>query len=571
MPLQIPRVRFYSSTKAMARINSNSFGNFSSALFGFRIHVGFPSRPVLTVALSMLGAFGGVAQDTTKAAAAVPPPAVSVPGGLHSKPFEVELRSPVPSTDAAIRYTLDGSVPTERSASYTQPISITNSVYLRARTFVAGQGASHVVAHSYTFVADDFRRFESTLPILLINSFGRTIPHRTKVEASFRIVEPPAGGSIPVDATAAWEGRVEINQRGNTSRQFPKRSYTVKLIDQEARPAKVPLAGLPEDADWVLYAPYFDRTLLRDALIYDLSNRIGRYAPRTRYVEVFVAGSRGTVGSRDYVGVYVLEEKIKRGRHRVQFSDAPAGEEPQPSGPHYLFKMDHVDPDEKGFRTGRGLHFLYVQPKEREITGEQSQWLLNSLNQFERALYGRAFADPVEGYAKFLDVDAFIDHFWLVEMSKNVDGLRFSAFLQWRPGGKLKMGPIWDWDQSFGNANFYDGDSPEGWYWPNIRDTEINWFARLRKDPEFRRRYTARWLELRRGAFATAEIFRRMDALVASMGDARQRNSVRWPTRREYPAYVNQMKRWIQQRVDWIDQELASSAKASKPDADRGE
>ena len=557
----------------MARTDSNWVKNFSGAHFGFRLHVRFLTQPSLTFALWMLGAFGGFAQDTTKdAAATIPPPEFSVPGGLHSKPFEVELRSPAPATAAVIRYTLDGSEPTERSASYAQPISITNSIYLRARTFVAGQGASRVAAHSYTFVAEDVRRFESSLPILVINSFGQTIPHRTKVEASFRIVEPPAGGSISVDATAAWEGRVEINQRGNTSRQFPKRSYTLKLIDPQGRPAKVPLAGLPEDADWVLYAPYFDRTLLRDALIYDLSNRIGRYAPRTRYVEVFVAGPRGRVGQRDYVGVYVLEEKIKRGRHRVQFSDVPAGDESLKSDLGFLFKMDHVDPDEKGIRTGRGLHFLYVQPKEREITSEQSQWLTDYLNQFERALYGRAFADPVEGYAKFLDVDAFIDHFWLVEMSKNVDGLRFSAFLQWRPGGKLKMGPIWDWDQSFGNANFYDGDSPEGWYWPFIRGTEIDWFARLRKDPEFRRRYTARWFELRRGAFATAEIHRRMDALVASMGEARQRNSTRWPTRREYPDYVNQMKRWIQHRVDWIDQELAASAtKSPKADAVAGE
>jgi hypothetical protein len=233
--------------------------------------------------------------------------------------------------------------------------------------------------------------------------------------------------------------------------------------------------------------------------------------------------------------------------------------------------MDHVDPEEKGFHTARGLHFLYVHPKEREITPEQSTWLASYLNQFEQTLHGQAFADPKEGYAKFLDVDAFIDHYWLVEMSKNVDGFRFSAFLQLSPGGRLKMGPIWDWDQSFGNANFYGGDSPEGWYWPNIREKEIRWFARLNQDPSFQRRTIERWRELRRGPFETSQILRRIDALVASLGEAQQRNTTRWPTRRNYPDYVRQMKQFIQVRLEWIDHELDwTSDRSSKPAEDGG-
>jgi spore coat protein CotH len=227
--------------------------------------------------------------------------------------------------------------------------------------------------------------------------------------------------------------------------------------------------------------------------------------------------------------------------------------------------MDHIDPDEKGFRTGRGLHFLYVQPKEREISREQSVWLIDYLNQFERTLHGRAFADPNEGYAKFLDVDAFIDHYWLVELSKNVDGFRFSTYLQLKEGGKLRMGPIWDWDQSFGNANFYGGDSPEGFYWPYIRQTEIDWFARLSQDPQFQRRCLERWTELRRDAFDTTRIFDRIDALVASLGEAGRRNSNRWPTRRDYSEYIEQMKGWIRQRGEWIDrQNGAASAHATR-------
>ncbi len=517
---------------------------------------GFYPLLLFELALWLFGLMVGFGQGSAQGTDSPLSPRFSVPGGIYAQPFKVALLAPGAPPEAMIRYTLDGSVPTAQSALYAGSLHVSHSVQLKARTFVPGGDPSPVVGQAYTLLAADFQPFDSTLPLIVINTFNQPIPHLTKVPGTFQILEP-GGGTISVTGKVTWQGRMEINRRGNTSRQFPKHSFTVKLVEENGRSAKVPLAGLPEDSDWVLYAPYFDRTQLRDVLAYELSNRIGRYAPRTRFVEVFVAGPTGRMSRRDYVGVYVLEEKIKRGPNRVKLDEAVAGQGEVASSNGYLFKMDHVDPGEVGFHTARGLHFLYVHPKEREITGEQRTRLVNYLNEFERTLYGRTFADPNEGYAKFLDVDAFIDHFWLVEMSKNVDGFRFSAFLQLSPGGKLKPGPIWDWDQSFGNANFYGGDSPEGWYWPHIRETEIDWFNRLRKDPQFQQRYVRRWFELRRGPFGTAQLLRRIDALVASLGEAQQRNSDRWPTRREHSDYVRQMKRWIQHRVDWIDQELA--------------
>ncbi len=513
-----------------------------------RRHLGF--------ALWIFGTIVCFGQSNTPVKSPVPSPEFSVPGGIRPQPFEVKLQAPSAPPESVIRYTLDGSDPTQQSALYTSPLSVTRSVRVKARTFSPGAGASPTVSQSYTLLAADFQPFNSSLPLIVVNTFGQPVPHLTKVPGSFQILEP-AGGANSVTGKPTWQGRVEINRRGNTSRQFPKHSYTLKLTDDSGQSSKVPLAGLPADSDWVLYAPYFDRTQLRDVLAYELSNQLGRYAPRTRFVEVFVAGPTGRMGNRDYVGTYVLAEKIKRGRNRVNLDATEAGEASGETPGGYLFKKDHVDPGEIGFRTGRGLHFLYVYPKERDITGEQRTRLVNYLNQFERTLHGRNFADPNEGYAKFLDVDAFIDHFWLVEMSKNVDGFRFSAFLQLSPAGKLKMGPTWDWDQSFGNANFYGGDSPEGWYWPHIRETEIDWFDQLRKDPQFQQRYIKRWFELRRGPFATAQLLRRIDALVATLGEAQQRNSNRWPTRRDYLDYIRTMKRWIQRRVDWIDRELA--------------
>jgi len=232
------------------------------------------------------------------------------------------------------------------------------------------------------------------------------------------------------------------------------------------------------------------------------------------------------------------------------------GAETEASSGGFIFKKDHIDPAETGFRTQQGIRFLYVYPKEGDISEKQKSWLNNYLNQFEKVLFGRHFADPTNGYARYLDVDAFIDHFWLVEMSKNVDGFRFSAFLHLNKNDKLKMGPLWDWDQSFGNANFYDGANPESWYWPYIKETEINWFARLRQDPDFQQRYVDRWAELRNGPFAPSNILARVDELTASFAEAQMRNSRRWPTHQRHEDYIRRMKQWIQSRIAWIDQQF---------------
>jgi hypothetical protein len=122
--------------------------------------------------------------------------------------------------------------------------------------------------------------------------------------------------------------------------------------------------------------------------------------------------------------------------------------------------------EETGFRTSRGVQLLYVDPKEKDLTPEQKAWLTRYMNQFERALNGPNFASPTQGYAKYLDVDSFIDQHLIVEMSKNVDGFRYSCYMHKDRGGKIKVEPLWDWNLSFGNANYHEGWMTENWYWP---------------------------------------------------------------------------------------------------------
>jgi len=369
-----------------------------------------------------------------------------------------------------------------------------------------------------------------------------------------------------VDLSAAdFDGRTLINLRGRASLRYPKRSYTLKTVDASEDMAAFSILGLPKEADWVLYAPYPDKTLMRDVLAYELSNQIGRWAPRTKFVELFLNETGGKLSRRDYLGVYVFEEKVKRDKNRVNIGNLSPDDNATPKlTGGYIFKKDHNENDgggpmwgpgpafqaasssvKNGFPTGPGSFpgnpegfqppyrgssrsasssssssrssrnsnqivtnylgaptrrplptasrtimrsdddeevefvedeslkayfrtnlrtnkFYYVDPEPDELTGVQRAWLQNYVNQGETALYGPDFKDATKGYAAFLDADSFIDYHLLVEVTKNVDGFRFSTFFHKDRGGKIRMGPLWDWNLSFGNCNGKQGYMPNG-------------------------------------------------------------------------------------------------------------
>jgi hypothetical protein len=222
------------------------------------------------------------------------------------------------------------------------------------------------------------------------------------------------------------------------------------------------------------------------------------------------------------------------------------------------------------FFTSRRSQFYYVEPKPEEITPAQKAWLVNHLNQFENVLYGPDFKDRDEGYAAYIDVDSFIDQHILVEVTKNIDGFRFSTFFQKDRGGKIKMEPVWDWNLSFGNANGKQGWLPDYWYWPQLDDQQYSWYRRLFEDPDFGQRYVDRWGQLRTTVFAVSNIDARINALVAQLGEATARNFERWPIlgKKVWPNYyvgrtyedeINWMKDWIGKRVNWIDRQFVTA------------
>ncbi len=493
--------------------------------------------------------------------------------GAFAEPFSLTLTTTDP--DADIRYTLDGSVPTETSTLYTAPIPISLTTMVQARLYSPTlPDGGEVVSNAYLALDADVLDFSSNLPIVLIDTFGATLDQETFRLASTVFINTADDdrADIATDPTD-FAGRIGIRIRGNSSTYFfEKQQYAFETWDEFNEDKKASILGFPRESDWILNGPYSDKTLMRNYLAYMWSNRIGRYAVRTRFVEVFLNTSgSGKISAANYDGLYVFMEKIKRDDDRVNIQklEPTDNSEPEISG-GYILKRDW---EGSHFSTSLGVPLLYEEPKPEDITPQQAAWIKNYYDDFETVLHGSNFTDPVNGYAKYIDTDAFIDNNLLVELTRNLDGFRASYYMHKDRGGKLNPGPIWDYNVALGNAD-WEGRAdylPEGWrVLYDAPYSERQWYPRLFEDPEFRQKWDDRWVELRKDLLSTDRLMADIDDAAALLQEAQIRNFTRFPIlgthitfnppgaeqRNTYQKEVDWLKDWVRTRVTWIDNHI---------------
>ena len=327
------------------------------------------------------------------------------------------------------------------------------------------------------------------------------------VDATFIPLEDD--GLARLTGPPEYAGRGGLHVRGTSSaEEYDKKSYAFETWDPSDQDQDVSLLGLPAEEDWVLHGPYSDKTLMRNALAYEWSRRIGRYAARTSFVELFVVDNRRSELNWDhYRGVYTFMEKIKRDDNRVDIAklEPEDDSEPQISG-GYLLRVDWVTEAEEAaglVETDRcACELQLASPDPDDITGAQRTWLEAWLDDFEGALLGDGFADPDQGYAAWIDVDSFVDYLLIQELARNVDAYVLSTWLQKDREGPLAMGPVWDFNGSMGNADYFEAWDTEGWHFDNPEFPADNvwaacWWSRLLDDPAFRASVATRWVALR--------------------------------------------------------------------------
>lgn len=417
-------------------------------------------------------------------------------------------------------------------------------------------------------------------------------------------VEIPDEPKIPGRITASYKGeelftsQMGVELRGSTSRRlFPKKSFGIELKEINGEDKDLDIFGFGKEEDWVLYGPYSDKTFMRNALAYLLSNQIGLYAPETQFVEVNYED--------DYLGVYLFTERVKRGDYRVQLEAlTPAVSDPNAITGGYIFKIDKTSGDTGnsdwagdsdyseflGFRSkygaygnelnydpyggkrGEETYFLYHYPNRENITDAQKQYLQAYIDEFEKALVAEDFSGESRDYSSYIDVNSFADFFILNELSANPDGYRLSTYMNKDRGGKIKMGPLWDFNLAFGN----DGRSQyDLWIYEYNKRSPGDlwlihfWWDKLLRDPFFKQVVKERWELHKAGRLNIANITNIVDQWTTYLQEdgAVERNYERWPVMGQalpFNSYVGQsysdeveyLKRWLQLRHAWMDVQI---------------
>jgi hypothetical protein len=313
------------------------------------------------------------------------------------------------------------------------------------------------------------------------------------------------------------------------------------------------MLGMPADKSWVLLANYSDKTLMRNYLAFEFSRRFGlAYTPQSHFVEVYLNGA--------YNGNYLLTELIQVDEHRLNIDELEKSDVADDliSG-GYLLEIDERKDADHWFLSGKNIPFAIKSPED--IAPEQLEYIQHYIQATEDAIFAENFTDPQEGYAKYIDVESFINWYLVNEITKNTDAKFAKSVFMYKPrNGKLFMGPVWDFDIGIGNVNYGAGKQAEGWY---IRDA--SWFQRLFDDPAFSQKVKDRWNELINKEIKV--VMNEIDKTAAYLEVSQTQNFNLWEILNKevwpnpvvtgsYEGEVKYMKTWLNTRIDWMDNEL---------------
>lgn len=421
----------------------------------------------------------------------------------------------------------------------------------------------------------------STLPIIVLNTNNVEIPDEPKIHATMGIIYNGEGNVNSIsDPFNEFYGEIGIERRGSSSNGFPMKSYALETRGPDSSNYNVSIFDFPSDNDWILYAPYTDKSFIRNILTYHLGNEMGNYSPRTKLCEVVL--------NDEYIGVYVFMERIKINPGRVNINPVLPQDtlENELTG-GYIVKVDKTtaggiiawtSPHLASAPSTNSIRYQLHDPEINELHPLQLEYIQNYITTWEDTLAGNNFTDPNNGFRKFIDVQSFIDFMLVNEMSKNVDGYRISTFLhkqRFSEGGKLVAGPLWDFNLGWGNANYCYGGDTTGWeidfnnYCAGGLDNPF-WWKRMLEDSAYAAEVNCRWFYLRNGVLSNNYIMNYIDSLAAVLEVPASRNYNKWPILgayvwpnnfigNTYQEEIDFLKSWIQGRFTWMDNHMFGS------------
>ncbi len=432
----------------------------------------------------------------------------------------------------------------------------------------------------------------SNLPIVVINTSGKTIINGSKISASMKIIANGEGKTNkPTDTGNIYSGNIGIEIRGSYSASLPQKPYGLETRDASGANLNVSILGMPEENDWILLANYNDKVFMRNVLAFELFRRMGHYAPRTRLVEVVV--------NNEYLGIYVLTEKIKQDKGRVNIAKLKTSDT---SGDDitggYIFKIDYYDQSnswQSSFHPTdhpeKTVTYVYEDPSPSDLVSIQKEYIKSAVNSFESVLYGNNFKDKLNGYASWIDINSFIDYFIVNELARNVDGFKKSVYFykdKNSKGGKINAGPVWDFDWAWKNiwdCSTFSATDGSGWSykindcsgaWPSSN----GWIVRLLQDTSFANALNKRYFDFRKSYLNNQYLNSFIDSVKNLVNEAQTRHYTKWPILgasvgapevdyqpSTFDGQISMFKNWIQTRLTWLDKNMPGTTITSDLEA----
>ena len=408
----------------------------------------------------------------------------------------------------------------------------------------------------------------SNLPIVVIETDGGVnIPDEPKVLATMKIIWHQDGSrnymsDIDNPQFLNYDGRIGIERRGYSSQMVSdKKPYGLETLqNDDVTNNNVSILGMPAENDWILNSLAYDQTGMRDVIAYELSNQIGQYASRSRYCEVVINGN--------YRGLYVFMEKIKVDKNRVNIEkmDETCNQPPEVTG-GYIVQANRADNDPLAWTMQTYLmswwwpvytEFIHHYPKHEDITITQNDYIHNVLLDLEAEAHNHSTS--ISGIPSIIDIPSFVDFMIMAEFTSNVDVYHLSTFFHKDRCGKLRAGPIWDYNLAFGYDAFGNRSGYDVWQFDNQDNTGPRFWKDLFDTDEFRCYLAKRWFELSESGMPLDYdlICSRMDEIDTLITEAIGRDNQRWNQMSQHAQYVEDMKNWLQLRINWLNQNIGS-------------
>jgi len=511
----------------------------------------------------------------------------SEPSKTFKDSLSVKMSTKV--TDAQIRYTTDGLLPTSSSTLYDgNAVTIKQTTQIRAAAFVNGSLSGKYSTAIY--IARNFD-YTSEIPIIIMDGYGKGLPpdKYNFIDLAFMVFEP-TNGVASISNLPTLVTRAGYHLRGQSSMMmFAQRPYRIEFWDNYDKDAEFPVLGMPSGSDWALISLCTDNSLIRNVFAFELGKAAGLATVQYGWAEVFINQENGIVEKADYEGIYNLIQPIKNRKGTLDLKQLkPEDTDPDLISGGYIFKFDQMVNDSgmiklkcSGTSATCYKDLELVDPPEPNQ--QQIDWITNYIQQFHDALH----TQPVGDWKKYVDMNSFVNNHVLNEITRNVDAWVKSHYMYKDRGMPITAGPVWDYNFAMGNfteGNMMGGGfggswgggggsaKKTGWHILDNRAGSGDWHNMMWKQPEFQSAFKLRYQELRNGNLSDAAIEKIIDDVAKPLKNVAQRNFEAYPmgdcflegnmwgsmfkqtiTDSTWEGQVDSLRVWIRKRLKTLD------------------